>query len=153
MLTIQYTLVTLVAYLGLLAGVIISLLAKEELSAGRKYFVLLQHSLFVTTLLLTLYAHKTASWISYSLILIIVLVLTFARTKNTSIVAYPVLGAILFLNRSASNTFFLTAALIFLYGMPTAALHVHARKRGFVRLFLLSVSFLVVSLGLYFLLG
>lgn len=148
--TMQYMLAALVSYLGIVAGIIVSAMSIEELKDGRRYFILLQHSLFVTILLISFYVHKTSWWTTLFIIVTMIFVLSFAQKLNTHRIGYPVCAILLYINQLSKTIFFITAALIFLYGMPTAALQIHhMKKNNYVMIFLKDISFLIICYLLY----
>ncbi|MFH0977795.1 MAG: hypothetical protein V1837_00695 [Candidatus Woesearchaeota archaeon] len=140
---LQFLLVGVVCYLGLLAGLIISLLSKEELKPGRKYFVLLQHAILIVSLVIFLYSNELNIFLVITLGALLALLLALTSKVSQSIVAYPFMALFLSLSRYNSSLFFLLAALAFLYGLPTASLQM---EKSYLKPFLLNLGFLVVLL-------
>jgi hypothetical protein len=139
----QYLLAALVAYLGLLAGLIVSLLSKEELKPGRKYFFLLQNCIFVSLCVIFLYVNKV-HWLANILVsTLVVIALYFARTPLSSAITYPIMGLMFFLSSKNSNAFSLVSSMIFLYGIPTASLQI---KKSYFRPFIVNAGFIAVVL-------
>jgi hypothetical protein len=132
---VSYLLTAVIAYLGLLAGMIVSYLAREELREGEKYFVIMQHTLLFLFAVIALSTGQVLVAIS------VVALLIMAHRITISYLMYPLLAILLFSTQTLHDRF-LTAALIFIYGLPTAALDY---KRG-LRPLIYNAGFLVFSL-------
>ena len=127
--SISYVLTVIASYLGLVCGIIVAYIAKEELKKGKKYFVFLQNAITALIIFLILGFFKV-----HILLNIVFLVLFFVLARllkfPKSYLLYPVFGAILYLARIRTNEFALIAALVFLYGFPTAALLSRFKKKS-----------------------
>jgi hypothetical protein len=132
---ISYLLTAIVSYLGLLAGMIVSYLAREELKAGEKFFIIMQHTLLFLFAVIALSTRQVLVAVS------IVALLFLSHRLTVSYLVYPLLAVLLFSTTSVHDRF-LTAALIFIYGLPTAALDY---RDGLKPLFY-NAGFLVFSL-------
>ena len=116
---LNYSLISLISFLGLLVGMLLAFTAKEELEPGKKYFQLLQK---LTLLLIVIFLLNFFN-INLYLRIIIYLLFIFLITVNIkSQMIYPVLGVVFFLSLKDINLFTTNSILIFLYGFPTGSL-------------------------------
>ncbi len=116
---INYSLISLISFSGLLVGMILAFTAKEELGPGKKYFLLLQK----LTLLLILIFLLNFFNINLYLRITIYFLFIFLMTINIkSQIIYPILGVVFFLSSEDINLFITTSILIFFYGFPTGSL-------------------------------
>lgn len=109
---------------GIFFGLILSFIAPEELSPGRKYFIFLRRSLFVLAVLLILFMfHKQLYLISAFLVLSAVLLVLDVTIKKhfVSFLPYLLFLPVFFLNTKPPFHLVL-ATLIFLYGFPLGTL-------------------------------
>jgi len=104
---------------GLLAGIILSGLAREELSAGKKYFVLLYRVLFILLSLIITY------FLSFPIILFFLffaLVLLFLNLKNPHRSLFYLHYLLFIAGYFLSGKQLLIVVIIFLYGLPVGTL-------------------------------
>jgi hypothetical protein len=122
---IEYFLLSIVVFLGLVSGLIISHFAREELEAGKKYFVLLQRLLALIILGVFLYSfHVKIYMIIIALFILSTLIYQF---KVALPVYYVVFGGLFFFSPERLNV----SALMFLFGLPSGAL-VYKDKKSFL---------------------
>jgi len=118
-LPLDYVLTTLIASLGLFAGVGVGWIAKEELSDGKKYFELFQSVLLAAAMFVVALAIDP-------LLAVIASVLAFAlfhyypKTKS-SVISY-ILLAFVFVFFMEHALFLLLATITLLYGLTTGSL-------------------------------
>lgn len=135
---------TLISFVGLYAGLVIGLLAKEELKVGKKYFVFLQKILFLL-MLFFLFFELGWLWIAVLFVVVFVVLFIFLK-KDFHRLIYIALGAFLFFSVSLT-----IPVLIFFYGIPTASIFVLENKHNRVwGLFKKYYLFLVLFFVLYF---
>ena len=116
---LNYFLISIISFSGLLVGMILAFTAKEELEPGKKYFLLLQK----LTLLLILIFLLNFFNINLYLRIIIYILFIFLMTINIkSQIIYPALGIVFFLSLKDINLFITNSILIFFYGFPTGSL-------------------------------
>jgi hypothetical protein len=127
----NYLLLLFVSSLGLVAGAIISFMAKEELLSGKKYFILLKHLLFliILFLFLTNIKHDIAFCAIVSSIAFIVLFVLEKRFKFVinSILYYILLAAFAYLSRDSLNKA-LDFSIVFFFGIIAASIKSIKRK-------------------------
>ena len=122
---IQYILLLIISYLGLLAGIIISYMAKEEIKSGKKYFQILKPIIFV----FIVYFFMT--YLNIFPVISIILAIVFAgftfiwdkRMKfiNTNILYYSFFSVIIF-ETKLSYYASIIGVLIFIFGLITASI-------------------------------
>lgn len=141
-------LAALIAALGPLAGLILGKFTKEELAPGKKYFIAAKHVLFAAVIAAFLFAFKSSLWHDVVGFTALFAYLAYAPFKNQWLV-----GAILalaFVFTQSTPLAFLTAALIFLHGLPTGSL-LTQKKDGVRSAALLGIVFLAIVTAAYFL--
>ena len=145
---LNYFLASIIAYLGLLLGVILIKLAPEEQKPGKKYFILLKKISFFLILALISFFYKV-NIILTAILLIFVIVLMLNKKLNLekSSLVYFFLGIIFYLSSKIPNLFVMESALIFLYGIPTASLTL--KKTNYYEVFVKNLWFFVPAILLY----
>lgn len=113
-----------------LIGYVLGRFAKEELAPGKKWFTLAKRVLFVAVIAVFLFAHKWQLWH-----VVIGLTFLFAYLAYKPFRAWWLVQAVLALAFVLTSTHafqtmlaFLSASLIFLYGLPIGA--ILARKKN-----------------------
>lgn len=116
---ITILLIPLISIAGLVAGMILSYVAKEELSAGRRYFVLIYRIIFVILSLVMMYLLSFPLSIVFLLFAIILLIADL-KMNHTS---WFIVHYLFFLSGYfVAGTPLIIAAIIFLYGLPVGTL-------------------------------
>jgi len=110
--------VSLVCFLGLFVGLLIGFMAKEELKAGKKYFLYLQKVIFILVVFFVFY--DFGFWLLGLLFVVFFSILLFQIKKDYHRVLYFVLAAFLFMSFFEENM--VVPALVFFYGFPTGSL-------------------------------
>ena len=116
-----YILAVLIAYFGLICGIITEYIAKEELKTGKRYFAFLQSAITALIIFLLLGFFRVHLVINIAFLIMFFAVIQQLKFPK-SYLLYPVFVIIIYLARIRTNEFALIAALVFLYGFPTAAL-------------------------------
>jgi hypothetical protein len=147
---LNYSLISLISFLGLLVGMILAFTAKEELEPGKKYFQLLQK---LTLLLIVIFLLNFFNINIYLRIIIYILFIFLMTLNIKSQIIYPVLGVVFFLSLRDINLFTTNSILIFLYGFPTGSLFAKKfiKKRKlfvFKRITLNYFWFVLIAIGL-----
>ncbi|MBN2458967.1 hypothetical protein JXB28_01675 [Candidatus Woesearchaeota archaeon] len=148
---LDYLLLLIISFLGLLAGLIIAYSAEEELQPGRKYMVVFKN--LVMVLVLIVFCIKNPNlW----LILLMALVFagcTFSKQREKAL--YYALALMLFASWKLEGLA-LIAPLIFLYGLPLGSLYLHEhlkyskdKKKILAGLFKEYSAFLLIGLVLW----
>ena len=120
---LSYFLASIIAYLGLLLGIILIRLAPEEQRLGKKYFILLKKILFFLIIVSILFFYKV-NIILTTVLLLFMIILMLNRKINLDKLpmVYILLGVILFLSSKILNLFVIESVLIFLFGVPASSL-------------------------------
>lgn len=127
----NYVLAMVVGFLGLVAGFIISRMAKEELKGGARYFALFKR------LLIFLMFGITAYYLRENIFLMVVLLLWLVLSEllvKWDFLVYGSMALLVILATTSEQAFLLSTCLVFLYGLPTAAIVIgkvpKQRKQG-----------------------
>ena len=146
----DYTLTLTASFIGLILGIILAYIAKEELRPGKKYLILLQKLTLTLIMIFMFYQLKLniylliiSSWISA-----LVIYLFIERIKTNYI--YPVLALIFYLSSRNIVLLKIQAFLIFLYGFPTGSLLTKVTKKNYISTVLEHISYMVIALFLFF---
>ncbi|MBW2988726.1 hypothetical protein KY358_00245 [Candidatus Woesearchaeota archaeon] len=120
---LNYSLTALIAYSGLFAGIILAVIAREELKQGKKYFILLRKLLLLLAFVFLL-AYLGLTPLIALLILLFMAVLLIRRKKrfDEQPYIYIILSAVFYLSSGNLALFSIQSSLIFLYGLPTGTL-------------------------------
>ncbi|MBN2112307.1 hypothetical protein JW707_04385 [Candidatus Woesearchaeota archaeon] len=145
---LNYILASLIVSLGLICGVILGFIAKEEIKPGRKYLIFLQYAIVAVILVLTVYFRFDIE-IVFLLVAGIFFVLYRTRLKKQIMPEIYVLFAVIFASAKAES-FIVQSSLIFLYGFPTGSLMV-MEKNWLKKVLVPFCMFLAVSAALFFL--
>lgn len=116
---IKTVLIPFLSLTGLLAGVILSHIAQEELLAGRKYFVFIYRIIFIVLSLVITYFLSFSLIIAFLLCAIILQVLDFKMSSKYLFLIYYLF---FFLGYFISGAHIIIAAILFLYGLPVGTL-------------------------------
>ncbi|MBI2664926.1 hypothetical protein HYX10_06325 [Candidatus Woesearchaeota archaeon] len=122
---LAYSLAALIAFSGVIAGIVLAFRTKEEMSAGRKYFPWLQKILFmaaVAVLLNHFNLGMAVRAVVYGVVIVAVL-------KKQVLNFYPLLAAMFFLLGQSAESLFMISAIVFIYGFPTGSLFVISSGR------------------------
>ena len=114
---LNYSLVVIICFIGIYAGFLLGIIAKEELKAGKKYFLLFQKILFAVAILSTIVVINKI-YLTIALFFILAYFMVYSRR----IFIYLVFGVLLFLNSRYGNLFLMQSGLIFLYGLAEGSL-------------------------------
>ncbi|AJF61127.1 TPA: hypothetical protein HA239_05285 [Candidatus Woesearchaeota archaeon] len=127
MLTLNHILLLLVTYSGLLVGTIISHFTKEELKAGKKYFIFARPVVLSLVFFYFLKFLAVSPAISIPLSGIIAVLYFLWDVKSNlpynDVLAYSLLAVILF---ETAGTF--AAGLIFIFGLLTASVYYDTKE-------------------------
>ena len=146
---LNYFLASIIAYLGLLLGVILIKLAHEEQKPGKKYFILLKKILFFVIIVFLLFFYKI-NIIIITLLLFFTIILLLNKKINLekSNRVYFFLGIVFYLSSKIFNLFVIESVIIFLYGIPNSSLIL--KKRDYYEIFVKNLWFFVPVVLLYF---
>jgi len=145
---LNYILTLLITFLGLGCGATLALLAEEELSTGKKYFIMIKHFLLVVIVAMFLYFFDLNRIIAVMLVIIVFILLYMSNVESHFIYAF--LSFIFFFSHFNQKLLVIESALIFLYGFPEGSLFViqNLKKKK-----LDVIKSLVTSHGSYFIIG
>ena len=147
---LSYFLASIIAYLGLLVGIILVRMAPEEQKPGKKYFILLEKILFFTLFIPILYYYKINIVFSLALLSFIAALILGNRIKlDKSYLIYFLLGILFYLSTRFIDFFVMESVLIFLYGIPNASLMFSLKKKNYNDILIKNLTFFVPVAVLY----
>ena len=143
----NYLLTSIAVYLGLIAGIIVSYMSKEELKPGKRYFIIMHNIVLAFILFFILELFNLNIYLIIILILILLISLfSFKEVYKKSYIVYFLLGTIFYLSHKNINYFLIISALIFLYGMPTSALQLDFKKKNYYKVIIKNLLFFICLL-------
>ncbi len=147
---LNYFLISLVVYLGLLIGIILSFMAKEELKDGRKYFILLHNIILAFVLFFILEFFNVNVFLALFLPLILIIVLFyFNEIYKKSYVVYVLFGIVFYFSSKNINLLLIISSLILFYGFLISSLQINFKKKNYFQILLKNLLFFV-CLALFF---
>ena len=145
-----YSLASLIAYLGLLVGIILIRIAPEEQKPGKRYFILLKKILFFILFIPILYYYKINIIFSLALLSFAAALMLGNRLKlNKSYLIYFLLGIFFYLGSRFIDLFVMESVLIFLYVISDASLALSLKKKNYNEVLIKNLSFFVPIAILY----
>ena len=147
---LSYFLASIIAYLGLLVGIILVRMAPEEQKPGKKYLILLEKILFFTLFIPISYYYKINIVFSLALLSFIAALILGNRIKlDKSYLIYFLLGILFYLSTRFIDFFVMESVLIFLYGIPNASLMFSLKKKNYNDILIKNLTFFVPVAVLY----
>ncbi len=146
---LKYSVILVITYLGLAAGIILSYIAKEEIMIGRKYLKLLQKILLSLVVLFVFYFLNINIILVIIISVVILLLLLFIKNIHQQYM-YALLGLFYWISSKNINAFIIISSLIFLYGFPTGSLLIKVEKKSIAQILMTTFYYLVIGLILYF---
>ncbi len=149
---ITYLLTIAICFLGLVAGIVVSYMAKEELEPGASYFLWLKRILVAVVLGSLIYLHRNNIYYIIGLLVWMAASEIFIRND---ILIYSLFGIAISESIGSQPVFIVSSVALFLYGLPTAAILIERYiRKGWVytteKLLSIGLFFVVVSTLLYF---
>ena len=151
---INYFFASIIAFSGLLIGLMLVKIAPEEQKQLEKYMILARKAILLMIFVFIMFYYFN-SWfyalalISYFLFLLFIEHKT-DDTLNKSMLIYAVLGILFFLSSRNTNLFTIEASSILLYGLPTASLMYNKKKKDEYKIIFYNAGFVIVSNALFF---
>lgn len=145
---LNYFLISIISFLGILIGMLLAFTAKEELEPGKKYFMLMQK---IILLLIIIFLLNFFNINLYLRIIIYILFILLMIINIKSQIIYPALGVVFFLSSKDINLLITNSILIFLYGFPAGSLFAKKlikKKKSFVlkNIFLNYFWFVIITI-------
>jgi hypothetical protein len=140
---LTYFLVLLAAYLGIVAGYFIMLVAPEEKKPGMKYFNFLSYFIFYLSIaFIILFSYKNPIY----LLIVLVLGIIFYLSKRIQLYsAYALFSVFLYLYSVSIPEFLVFSALTFGFGIVSGAIicDLKDKKKSFFKVLYLTVFILI----------
>ncbi len=147
---LNYFFISLIIYSGLLMGIIISYMAKEEIKPGKRYFILLHNLVLGFLMFFILEFFKVNAYLTLFIPLIFIIGLFYYNnTYKKSYITYPVLGFLYYLTSAYFNQQIMIASLIFFYGIIIGSLQIDFKKKNYMGILSKNLLFFI-CLALFF---
>ena len=141
---LTYLAVSLIAYLGLVLGIILIRLAPEEQKPGLFYFSLLKKIVFMVLIAMMLFFYQINFFVTIAiLVFFLLLVITRKINLEKNRLVYACFGILFFLASLKTTLYEVAAVLIFLYGVPAASLLYHKKENNYKAILLENVWYFV----------
>jgi len=132
---INYFLISLIVYLGLLLGIVLSFMTKEELKPGKKYFILVHNILLGFILFFVLESLNINVYLTLFLPLILIVFLFFyGLIYKKSNIIYFLLGVVFWISSKNLNYLLIISSLIFFYGFLISSLQIDFKKKNYLQI-------------------
>ena len=137
---LSYFSASIIAYLGLLVGIILIKLAPEEQKSGKKYFILIKKIIFLLVLVFYLFFYRFNPTLSviFLAITFILMINKKLKLEKTSL-TYFFFGIVFYASSKLPDLFVMESVLIFLYGIPAASLIL--KKKNYKEIFVKNLWF------------
>lgn len=144
---LTYFWIAFVAYFGLVSGIILALMTKEELQPGRRYFVLMHNIILGFILFFVLEFLDANVYLALFLPLILIIILfRYPKIYKKSWAIYPLLGLAFYISSKNINHLLIASTLIFFYGCLITSMQTRFRKKDFVKIVLKNMLFFICLL-------
>lgn len=138
-------LASLVIGSGIVIGATLSILAKEEIKPGLKYFILLKNILFSAVILTTIFYYTTVN-----IMIALATPLLFSAlfiNKLQPVAIYTAFAIVCILSSANSSLYLLISSLIFLAGFPVGTIaYSAAKKNALMEVLTAYLTFIVIIL-------
>jgi len=141
----QFIISAIIAYLGLVVGIILVHLTEEEIKPGTPYFIQIHNILVASILFFILHAYTVAGVIQLFTPLITLAILYKYESYKKSYIIYPLLGIISAL-AFKTEFFIIIISLIFFYGFIVGSLNYNLKKKNYLKIVVRNLGFLIASL-------
>ena len=146
---LQFFLSSLIAYSGIIVGILLIRLAKEEQKPLQNYFETAQKIILILISSFLLFFLYFFSKILFLISLFLGLLSFLKNKKNKilhySILHYAILGTFFYLSSRNQNLFAINSSFLFIYGVIYSGLHYRVKGKNAVKLLLGSIVFLILS--------
>ena len=151
---LNYFLISIISYLGLLAGILLVKIAPEEQKPLRRYFEWLRKLILLLIFLFLIFYYSNSPAYIVALLIYLVFIIfveyKLSSLSRKSIIIYTALGIIFYLSSKNPNLFVIESSLIFLHGMPAASIMFSKKEKNYAEIFLHNLGFLLVANLAYF---
>ena len=142
---LNYLLISVVSYLGVIAGYILMLVAPEEKKEGMKYFNVIQHFLFLIFVLFAIFFKF--SDILFILGGVLALALFYSLKRYQIHVSYLSFSVFFYLF-SASTEFLIFSVIIFIYGLAAGSILFDLKDKKTSLLKVFSLAYFIIAANL-----
>ena len=152
---LNYFFASVISFLGLLAGILLIIIAPEEQKPLHKYFVLLRKILLLLIFIFALFFYF-GYWLNFAAIAACFFILTFIGYKTNDLIKktainYAAFGILFFLSSANANLLAIESGLIFLYGMASASILYNKKRKNHFKIFLYGLNYAIIANILFFL--
>lgn len=140
---LNYFLVSVVSYLGIVAGYVLMLAAPEEKKPGMKYFNIICYSLFLLSVFFTIFFRPTPIFIFLALFFAVVI---YYSKKYQIYLTYLFFSIIFYLFSDSYMLFSVFSIIIFTYGLSAGSISIDLKhkKKSLLKIFSL-IYFIIIA--------
>ncbi|MFT4303008.1 MAG: hypothetical protein ACMXYG_00435 [Candidatus Woesearchaeota archaeon] len=144
---LQYLIIGIISFSGLLVGKLLALIAPEEIFPGKRNLILFQKVIFVLLSLVFIFVLDIL-WIRIVILILLAYFLFRVKiksinTNNNYYLLYTAIG--LFLGMTSIKYLIYPAFLIFLLGIPIAVFNRNQKLNVFIKIFLVFFIFYIMA--------
>ena len=148
----DYFLAPMISYLGLLVGMALILMCREEQKPGKRYFIILKKILLFLSISVFLFFIGISIILLASLSALMALLLSWEKmpVKN-DMLAYLIFGIIIAMSYASQQYFMIQSVIVFIYGLPASSFAFDARKKNYLGMFGKNAVFFIPVIIIYLL--
>ena len=120
--TLTYVLIAVLNFSGLLFGIILAYLAKEEIAFGKKYFMIFQEGIMICVVFIAMLSVNIPTLFSAMIAAAFFFLVYAYSIFRMSLISYSILGLLLFLSSFQQDYLLINSCLIFIFGLAQAAI-------------------------------
>lgn len=141
---LEFFLVSLIVGSGLIIGFILSVIAKEELKPGKRYFLPLKTVLFFAVILITSFYYFNINFLISLFVLLLSSVFFIERLQI--VLMYLSFSIIYIVSYTNDGLHIIISSLIFFAGFPIGTLAAYKEKKAFIKRILIPyILFIVIA--------
>ena len=151
---INYFFSSLIAFSGLIIGMLLVKIAPEEQKPLKKYFIILR-KIFLFLIFIFLIFYFFNDYFNLLVLISYFVFLIFIEFKTSNLLrkgmlSYAILGILFFLSSKNINLFVIESSLTLLYGLPTASLIYNKKEKNEYKIIFYNAGFLIIANLLHF---
>lgn len=144
---LNYSLMTLISFFGIIAGIVLAIIAKEELKDGKRYFKMIISVCFGVISLNVLRSLNIITLFAIIISIIIIATIQLSNFSEKTEYLYALAGILLFIiyNSRQEELFTIASTALFLLGLATAGIKFDVKTKNYKEIILKHLSFLIIS--------
>jgi len=159
---INYALTALAANIGIVLGIALAYIAKEEIDVGRNYFIIIKDliAIMILAVIMKMLGFYAIVVVAVPILALIGLLYIQYRKKSNKkakpckqaiirAITYALMGIAFYISSKEMPYLIIISSLVFLYGFPEGTLATDFKKPNKWKIILASSSFFITAIVLY----